>query len=160
MIDTQNHCVLLLQFPVSLYLFQSKKKNFLSRSWNNYIILCDFFVLYRCYEMSFNMHTTHKMLQFEEYFKNKGNWHFSKRERNDEIYSYYFQFMFCIVSFFLQMLTSFLAELVSNWRCTLQARFEDRNAIFLHPVLLTHTAHNLPLLFEAEVTRCVSDKGK
>lgn len=110
--------------------------------------------------MSFNMHTTHKMLQFEEYFKNKGNWHFSKRERNDEIYSYYFQFMFCIVSFFLQMLTSFLAELVSNWRCTLQARFEDRNAIFLHPVLLTHTAHNLPLLFEAEVTRCVSDKGK
>ena len=41
----------------------------------------------------------------------------------------------------------------------MHARFEDRNAISLHPVLPALAVHNSPSSCEAEVTSCVTDKG-
>lgn len=88
----------------------------------------------------------------ETYFIMRGKW---------SVYSYSFQLTFlCIVSFISQSCICWChfdrgAELLE-----IHARLEDRNAIFLHHILPTHAVHNLPSSCEAEVTCCVSDKGK
>lgn len=88
----------------------------------------------------------------ETYFIMRGKW---------SVYSYSFQFTFlCTVSLISQ---SFICWCHSDRGAKLlemHARLEDRNAIFRHHILPTHAVHNLPSSCEAEVTCCVSDKGK